>query len=821
MKKLLILASNPKKDLKLDNEIRDLENIIETSWKINQPSQIKLVKAALAVRPEDLHEIMFKHEPHIVHFCGHGSGQEGLIFENDHGQASPATTEALSNLFELFQDTVECIVLNACYSKVQADAIVQHINYVIGMRQEITDHAAIDFAIGFYRALAYRRSIKDSFKFGCNAIQLKNSPHIISRMRSALSETQRKGEVINDVLSELEQKNIPEHLKPILLEKEDITEPLHEKEIPPEQKFDIAESIVEENSLQEYRKKVKYDFNNERIILDSANDKKIDSFLKNPTLSPGKKAVLLEKAKKFHVSKEDAEKIIAEKEEQIKLDQNKYKQTVFEIVYSNKNDNIQTNQKDDLKKLQKILELSNAEARQIEKEAIALYREYNEALEDYEKLLNNLVETQYPLSEEAEIELNQFQQNHNLKSEDIEIIKTPIIKKAKIEYQEEIEKYEYRLDRYKKEFLSRIKTNNPLNELNEYDFLFLKNLQEEYEFTDEEKAHIEKLAITDRDTSLKAELKEDSISAIFALAFNTNRSILASGGGDTQFKIFISNMNGSDDNTIRLWDVSDFQLSPQIPINPTRNIIANLMGRRGVINSVAFSPDGFTLASGSSDKTVKLWDSFNGTEIRTFIGHSKAVNSVAFNSDGEILASGSSDGTVKLWDSFNGTEIRTLIGHSNIIHSVVFSPRGQLLASGSSDSSIKLWDVNEGKEIYTLHGHSDVVRSVAFSPDGKILASGSSDRTVRLWKIWNGKEIRTLFEHSDQIISTAFSPDGEILASSSSDGTIKLWDMRNNQELFTLSAHSDWVTSIVFTSSDQLVSGSKDQTIKIWKIYRI
>ena len=147
--KILILASNPRKDLNLDREIRDLRNVIEAS----RNRQEFEVEDALAVRVGDLQDLLFKHKPQIVHFCGHGSGQQGLVFEGNDGGEQWVRAEALSELFRLFSKNVGCVLLNACYSEEQANAIVNHIDYVIGMNQEIRDDAAIAFSKGFYRAL--------------------------------------------------------------------------------------------------------------------------------------------------------------------------------------------------------------------------------------------------------------------------------------------------------------------------------------------------------------------------------------------------------------------------------------------------------------------------------------------------------------------------------------------------------------------------------------------------------------------------------------------------------------------------------------------
>jgi formylglycine-generating enzyme required for sulfatase activity len=207
MKKILIIAANPRKDLNLDEEIRQLREVIDNS---RDHEDFELVDA-LAVRVGDLHELMFRHQPQIVHFCGHGGGAQGLVFNSDRGQEQLVGTEALSELFSLFAENVECVLLNACYSQEQANAIVAHIKYAIGMNQEIRDDAAIAFSIGFYRALGYACGIEDAYKFGCNAIQLEISGS--SQSRSMVAEPQRKLEVIDT----FKNTAIPEHLKPVLI----------------------------------------------------------------------------------------------------------------------------------------------------------------------------------------------------------------------------------------------------------------------------------------------------------------------------------------------------------------------------------------------------------------------------------------------------------------------------------------------------------------------------------------------------------------------------------------------------------------------------
>ncbi len=255
-------------------------------------------------------------------------------------------------------------------------------------------------------------------------------------------------------------------------------------------------------------------------------------------------------------------------------------------------------------------------------------------------------------------------------------------------------------------------------------------------------------------------------------------------------------------------------------------------GHSLAISSVAFSPNGRTLVSGSEDNTLRLWDVATGKELRVFGGHESQIFSVAFSPDGKTLVSGSWDGSIRLWDVVSGRQLRVLYGHELRVHTqgkesksfvmkawvmaVAFSPDGKTLVSGGSDDMVKLWDVATGTELRTLVGHKDKVTSVAFSPDGKTVISGSLDHVIRLWNVESGNSLQQLSGHAAGVNSVAYSPDGRTVLSASDDKTIKLWDALSGRLLKTLSGQGYVKTAVFSPDSKKIISGGSDHAVKLW-----
>ncbi|HEX6557448.1 MAG TPA: NB-ARC domain-containing protein, partial [Ktedonobacteraceae bacterium] len=238
--------------------------------------------------------------------------------------------------------------------------------------------------------------------------------------------------------------------------------------------------------------------------------------------------------------------------------------------------------------------------------------------------------------------------------------------------------------------------------------------------------------------------------------------------------------------------------------------------------ALAFSPDERTLASGSHDGSVKLWDVASSALLWSG-RHTKGTICLAFSADGRLLASGGLDATARLWDVHSGTPLEE-VPHPSPVGELAWSPGGRLLASGDSAGTVRLWERHKTRPatcVQTLEGHTRPVRGLAFAPDASLLASASYDGTIKLWEVGGGSGphlCQTLVGHTEGVQSLVWSPDGSTLASGGLDHTIRLWDVEKMRARAVLQAHSAIVYGLAFTPDSQSVlSGSEDGTLRLWQ----
>lgn len=489
-----------------------------------------------------------------------------------------------------------------------------------------------------------------------------------------------------------------------------------------------------------------------------------------------------------------------------------------------------------LEELRLSLELLPEETEAIEDEILNPYRKYREKGERYEQALIATMQQEYPFTPETREELQRLQQLLGLTNEDIAAIEKSILPQSILsQIAQVIQNFSWNLKPY----------SSPKTESK-----FFK------------KPHLSQLLWLGLGlVSLLGILlatyeyqKWRNVQQLQTQNLNKINEFLAVGNYDqcldeAQKMAELSRQNKALENLIQQCQDKVFwkTVTPQ-----------NFAQNSDAVWAVTFSPDGQTLATGSEDTLVKLWDIQSGTETKRLEGDSSPIYSVDFNSDGTEISSGSAfwqilewnlttgqpyqplqhlatiwsvdvspdnqkiasasaDKTVKIWDRKTGEILQNLTDHQDEVYVAIFSPDNQLLVTGSKDQTIKIWKVDTGELMNTLTGHLEAVRSLAISSDGKIIVSGSLDNTVKVWNLETGDLIHTLTGHTNDVLSVAISPDNKIIASGSRDKTIKLWNLKTGELLNTLTGHQDEIYSVKFSpDGNRLVSGSKDKTIKFW-----
>ncbi|OQR64533.1 DNA-binding protein [Streptomyces maremycinicus] len=239
----------------------------------------------------------------------------------------------------------------------------------------------------------------------------------------------------------------------------------------------------------------------------------------------------------------------------------------------------------------------------------------------------------------------------------------------------------------------------------------------------------------------------------------------------------------------------------------------------GRVRSVAFSPDGRTLAAGATHAPVRLWGTAGHRTKAVLPTSTVGARAVAFDPRGRALAVAAGDGTVQVWDTDRGRLVASFTGHTGQVDALAYAPDGRTLASAGADRTVRLWDTVRVRSAGVLEGHNDEVYGVAFAPDGRSLASGGADRTVRLWDLARHRTTAVLTGHSDDVNAVAYTPDGATVVSAGGDGTTRLWDVHSGMQTLTLTGHTDYTMGVaVNADGTTLATAGFDQSVVLWDL---
>ena len=304
----------------------------------------------------------------------------------------------------------------------------------------------------------------------------------------------------------------------------------------------------------------------------------------------------------------------------------------------------------------------------------------------------------------------------------------------------------------------------------------------------------------------------------------TTKNAIVEVQGATQITSFAQTPDGNLlsselENVVRLWDTTTWKSKQEFKglVDWARCVDVSKDGKWIVACSGGHMVDGI-FTPGDHNQAI-IWDRRTGVEVKRIDVSDLPVSTVAISPDGIEILTGSDDKLVQLWDRATGQEKLRMRGHSLMVRNVKFIPNTRQAVSCSSDKTIRLWDLDSGEELRNFKGHTEGVEAIACSSDGKLLVSGAKDHTVRVWDILSGREMKRLEGHGNHVLSVRFSSDGRLILSGSLDRTARLWDAESGKELRIFMGHPKPVSAVMLSpKGKQVITGCGDGKIRVWNL---
>ncbi|ABW33415.1 NB-ARC domain-containing protein [Acaryochloris marina] len=850
---ILFLASNPDGLRQAAQELRDIEDGIQRS---KHRKQFKL-KSSLAVRVRDIQRALLDETPQIIHFAGSGKREAGLVFEDQAGNSQLVTGAALAGLFALFAEDIHCVILNGCYTQAQAQAIAQHIDYVVGMQQAISNEAALAFAVGFYDALGAGRDIEFAFKLGFSAIQIEGFPE------SHTPVLVQKSSIHTEPIQPFSEQHPPEklwrvpELPPYFLPRPQTLKALREKVL-----NNLAQPVVMTGHQQRIGVQGMGGIGKSVLAAALAYDPQAQAAFPDGIywLTVGIDPNLLAQQTDL------AEALCGERQ-------------VFEDINEGKNRlQILWQGRQSLLILDDVWRIADAEVFNVLGHQSTLVVTTRDS-----GLITRLGATDFSLSV-----LNDDQALELLAAwVGVPISDLPSQAQA-------VAKECGNLPLALAQCGAMVRDLTPwphvLSALQDSDLEFIQEQFSHYPYPDVFKAlHIsatvlaetnpiaaeryQELAVFPADELIPeavivrlwqytGALKERDAGKI--LTTLSRKGMLRLEGDYPQRQVSLhdlqqdylqaqrANKGALHQQLLEAYQQSCLEgwhkgpkdgyfyehlahhLKQAERTDELRQLLLDYrwMQRKLRITDInALLLDYETLPK---DKDLNIVQSGLRLSSHVLNQHPEQLRSQLY---GRLLSQDSPDvtaltqslaqGPEECWirclfphlNQAGGALVRTLSGHTSNVRGVSISPDGQTVVSASYDHTLKVWDLATGEEQRTLTGHTSPVEGVSISPDGQTVVSGSLDNTLKVWDLATGEEQRTLTGHTSPVEGVSISPDGQTVVSGSWDKTLKVWDLATGEEQRTLTGHTNSVYGVSISPDGQtVVSGSLDNTLKVWDL---